>query len=283
MNLATELEICNKYKNGGSPSKITDEYNINQYAIYRILKRNGFNTRAKKTHAYKEDVFDSVDTELKAYVLGLITSDGYIANKNNRYIVQLSSTDKEIPSFLAELIEYPRPLYFISSEGVTRRTLDEWRIMICSKRLVLALEKLGVVNNKSTREVFYEGMPEGLTRHYIRGICDGDGYLGLYPVKNSIPQSSIGICGSMHILKAISGTFDTILNVPQTKIGIRDSGLAILQYRGNRTAKTICKWLYTDCNYYLPRKHAIAQRILDLKTPKELEIEKQRSLQHALF
>ncbi len=194
MNLVTELEICNKYKDGGSPSKITKEYNLSHYAIYRILKRNGFSSRGKKIHVYKEDVFDSIDTELKAYVLGLITSDGYIANKNNRYIVQLSSTDKEIPSFLAELIEYPRPLYFISSEGVARRNLDEWRIMICSKQLVLALEKLRVVNNKSTREVFCKDVPNNLLRHYIRGICDGDGSLGLYPVKNSIPQSSIGIC-----------------------------------------------------------------------------------------
>ena len=281
MNKAIEIKVCAEY-NPGTLESLSQKYNVSTSSVYRALKKNAIPT-SKKTHIYKEDVFDLIDTELKAYVLGLITSDGYIANKNNRYIAQLSSTDKEIPSFFAQLIEYPRPLYHIKSEGVARRNLDEWRIMVCSKRLVLALEKLGVVNGKSMKEVFCSDVPGILLKHYIRGIFDGDGSIGLYPVKNSISQARLSIAGSAGLLNNISEIFDFKLDISRTKIAKKDNGLCILQYCGNRTIKNICGWLYEDCNYYLSRKYDIACKVLDLKTTKEIMIEKQKELQFTLW
>ena len=272
MDKITESKICVEYK-FGMMTPLSEKYEVSRAAIYRALKRNAIPT-TKKTHIYKEDVFDLIDTELKAYVLGLITSDGYIANKNGRYVVQLSSTDKEIPSFFAQLIEYPRPLYHIKSEDVAKRTLDEWRIMVCSKRLVLALEKLGVVNGKSMKEVFCSSVPDNLIRHYIRGIFDGDGHLTVAKGYKDKFQGQIGVCGSLEMLTAISKKISQNLGARyrEPRSTNKSNDLYGLAYFGNLIAKSVTTWLYSDCNYAMSRKLVKAQQIMSLQATRKVSV-----------
>lgn len=259
MNLETELELCEGYK-PGMLVILAERYGVSQTTAWRILKKHGIQT-TKKTISYKEDVFDSIDTELKAYVLGLITSDGYIANKGQRYVVCLGSTDKEIPEAFANLIDYGRELYHIKAQGLAKRELDEWRIMVCSKRLVFALEKLGVVNFKSLQEQFCAEIPPELTRHYIRGIYDGDGSLGLYPGYKGKVQARIGLVGGFDLLSEVANIFSTTLGVPAKTPLVKDGRLHKLTYCGNNLTKIITNWLYEDCTYALPRKLDIANQI----------------------
>jgi DNA-binding transcriptional regulator WhiA len=259
-----DLAICEGYKSGKKLAELAGLHNLSQTTIYRILKANDVPT-TKKTISYREDVFDQIDTELKAYVLGLITSDGYIVNRKRRYIVQLGSTDSEIPQFLADLIEYKGNIYLIDHNRTTKRNQDEYRIMVGSKRLVEALGKLGVVNRKSLREEFCNQIPDSLLRHYIRGLYDGDGSIGIYSSRGDRGQARIGLVGSRVMLERVSLEFTQHLEIPLGKARRKSGDLYMLSYSGNNLVKVITNWLYQDCNYALSRKQALAVQISDIQ------------------
>ena len=217
--------------------------------------------RAKYTYDYT--FFDNIDSEAKAYFLGLITADGYVVEGPRRYVVNLGSTDKDLPYKLREAVQGTMPVYEILPDK-KKRWQTEWRLSICSKYMVSRLVELGIRQRKSLRETFCDAIPETLWRHYIRGVFDGDGTLGMYGYKHG-PQPRIGLVGSQQLLTTIRDLFTKILDIPSVVVSEKQNNLYRLQYSGNHIARRIIEWLYSDVAVAMNRKARIAQ--MTLNTP----------------
>ena len=61
-----------------------------------ILQENGIEViNYQNLTKFNENVFDSIDTEEKAYWLGFIFADGYISLKGNSFELSLKGSDSE--------------------------------------------------------------------------------------------------------------------------------------------------------------------------------------------
>lgn len=69
-----ELEICNLYKNGKTFAELGNMYNMDDSSILGIIRRHNIESRPTKERQYSinDHYFDSIDTEEKAYFLGIL-------------------------------------------------------------------------------------------------------------------------------------------------------------------------------------------------------------------
>ena len=120
--------------------------------------------RSIGTESIRHDYFDRIDTRKKAYLLGLLASDGTISENS---CIRLVMMDQQ-PVFFArdELAPKARILYHPST--------DAFKLSITSESLARALGKYGVVPRKSWSLV-YPSLPKKFERSFLLGYFDGDG------------------------------------------------------------------------------------------------------------
>jgi hypothetical protein len=238
----------------GRLKAIVAEYGVPQGTAWRWCRTRGVAT-TRRVIAYRDDVFDSIDSEHKAYVLGLLVSDGYIVEGPNRYVASLGSTDREIPEAFRSLVGWGRELYVIKPNPAQDRWQTEYRISVCSKRLVERLVALGVRRRKSMRESPVLGLSHPLASHFIRGVFDGDGGAGIYR-----GQAKIHLVGSEAICRFVR-EYLIQAGLPGIGCGRKDGDLWRLQCSGNNLVPAVAAVLYRAAEHWLPRKRAIFDSI----------------------
>lgn len=95
-------EYIQMYDNKPSITKLSKKYNISAKTISDRLKSLGIKVinHQNKTK-FNESIFDSIDSEEKAYWLGFIFADGYISGYNSNgkndfhFEISLKGSDKE--------------------------------------------------------------------------------------------------------------------------------------------------------------------------------------------
>jgi hypothetical protein len=75
--------IVNEYISGESSEVLAEKHNTGGNTIRRILKENGVkirpSTENKRKYKINQDFFETIDTEEKAYFLGLLYADGSLS------------------------------------------------------------------------------------------------------------------------------------------------------------------------------------------------------------
>lgn len=152
--------------------EISKKLNISGYKLKRYYliplnvvgyQRKIFRDTTRKRQIKYPNFFEKVDSELKAYILGLLASDGNIHNN----FVSIKSKD-------IELIEICNNLF----NRKIHRVDNLFRMRIGSINTVNGLKQLGLRENKSYRkglDSLFLNIPNILKCHFIRGFLDGDG------------------------------------------------------------------------------------------------------------
>lgn len=170
-NYDTQCIIDRYQEKPVSISKIAKEFNLCEVTVSRLLKkedipmwtRQDLNIGELKTNYFRE-----IDTENKAYLLGLFTADEcvYSVNQSKAFTIQLKKDDVEMIQFIKNELSIPRKI-------VTDKRDGSYGISIVNNLFVQHLIEHGVTEGKSTR--FRPTLPDYLMSHYIRGLFDGDG------------------------------------------------------------------------------------------------------------
>lgn len=177
----SDSEIVELYKVGTKCTIIAERSGIPIRRVRSILHKADINVKAGweylKINTQNDDYFEKIDSEDKAYFLGLLYADGNIYLKRNRVQITLQNEDRYILELFADKINYTGKLY----EDRGKYT----KMIICSKKMVQDLINLGCVPNKSLILKFptFEQVPLTFIRHFIRGYFDGDGYVGIMQLK----------------------------------------------------------------------------------------------------
>ena len=66
----------------------------------------------RKKYYLKEDIFDNIDTEEKAYWLGFLYADGNVANNASRIRLSLAENDLEILEKFSIFISLPECFFY---------------------------------------------------------------------------------------------------------------------------------------------------------------------------
>lgn len=176
-----EKEVVSRYLKGEPSGALAKEFGYKRKeSICHIVKKHGYDPKSIYLHhqedgkTYKDFSMEYVDSQFKAYFLGLMLTDGYISGKRNT--IGLDLTDEDAISFVASGInctysEYP------SYDRLNGQT--NYRIYLHSDKLKSDFCRLGVIpfKSKTLEGPILTKEENEFIPYILRGIIDGDGWV----------------------------------------------------------------------------------------------------------
>lgn len=232
-------KIVELYKSGLSPfsiSKILGTYNT---SIRRVLLKAGFKLKnqSEALITTSVDLFKNEEDEESQYWLGMIAADGTIGKKDN--LINLGLQEKD----LKHLEKYAKFVKKKVSKVFNKKfQINEFRVNFKNKEVNRYLKSIGITDNKSKTIVYLKP----ITRHFLRGVLDGDGY-----VKANKPVIEIA-SASIEFLKQLQYYLNS--NNVHCIINTRKDKMNILGIYKKEEVKKFYNLIYTDASVFLERK-----------------------------
>lgn len=260
-------ELFKMYETGNYTGKqLSEIFPISDVAINALLRRNGYNTKSQselqRKYPIKEDFFDKIDTEEKAYILGLLYADGCNNTDRNSVSLGLKESDKEVLEKITEIIQPTKPLQFVDTYKSREKTgfknsQNQYRLVIANKHISQRLVELGCGKSKTHSLTFptEEQVPSHLIRHFVRGYFDGDGSV------SGDKQKQFSFVGTIDFLLPLQQILMKELGFSETKLDQRhkniDNNIRSLKYCGINQCILFRDWLYEGANIYFERKRKV--------------------------
>lgn len=268
-----KMEIVEKYKsNKYNFSDIGKLHKISSTTVSKIIKseqieNNIMYRKKKRKYTLNENYFDVIDTEHKAYFLGLLYADGCNYEKKNVIYLKLQEKDKEILEKFNLAIESNRPLGFIKKKKESHQ--NSFVLSISSNLMSKKLAELGCFQKKSLTLKFptEEQVPNHLIRHFIRGYFDGDGSFTKYKdSKRDYYRMTVSIIGTIYFTTILKEIIKHKLNINcnlRIRKGKEDKTTRNLIFGGKNICEKFLNWIYNDCTFYLNRKYQKFQNCIN--------------------
>ncbi len=259
-------EIENLYKN--------ENYNfidigrkLNRYesTIRRYLNSLGYIAKSQselqRKYTIVEDFFDKIDTEEKAYILGLLYADGYNNTDKNDVCISLKEDDVEILNKITNIIQPTKPLFYLDMSPENRgmkNSKNQYRLTINNKHISKRLVELGCGKAKTSVIKFpsSEQVPNSLLHHFVRGYFDGDG-----SVSNG-KWSKVDIISTPEFLTDLQNILKESIGIGITKLNYsrkysKEVNIVSLNIGGRLQCMKFKEWLYKDATIFLKRKKEV--------------------------
>jgi hypothetical protein len=251
----TKLEIIDSYISGKSCYVIAKLCNCTPQTIYSIIKKSNTQIRtlsqSSTKYSHNQDFFSIINTEEKAYFLGLLYADGNVTKKV--LSISLQEKDKPILVKFKDVLNYTGPILSVKKLGNRQQ---QWKLSITAPNLIQDLLPHGLYPNKGTTLTFPTTISENLYHHFIRGYFDGDGCI----YTNNINKDYLfSMLGPFDFLSKVQSILIKELYLNKTKLynpkNCKITQLHVLTYQGKQNLIKISDYLYNDANYYLDRKY----------------------------
>lgn len=258
LNLHKAIEYY--VNNNVSLAKVSAKFNISYSTLSINLKKLGYKVINKQTTLnINETVFDSIDTEEKAYWLGFIFADGCVYKSHSsttkdgyRYGFTIGLKEEDYN----HLIKFNKFMQSTYNKVCIKNTKFNklccyWQVI--NKHLFDILNSYGCTPRKSLTLKFPDEnifKSKDLIRHFIRGYFDGDGSLSYIRYKSGKIAPVLSILGTLNVLLNIN-RFSDIHSKP--RLECNDSTYRICLYSTN--SWKLMHYMYDDCNIYLDRKY----------------------------
>lgn len=161
-------EIIKKYYLGFSSKQLAVEYKCATITLQRRMRKFGCIFRELghgcKKYSLNEKYFDVIDTENKAYWLGIFLTDGSTSSKIVR-LKLMKSDESHLRKFLND-IESNHPISYEYKDEFVQACVN-----IGNKYMWQQLVNKGIIANN--KRVY--SLPSNLEKDYWRGVIDGDG------------------------------------------------------------------------------------------------------------
>ena len=108
IQIEDEPKIVEMYQRGMSAPEIAEKFNVEHTMILRYLEKNGVERRngeeSHRTYEINKDLFDIIDTQEKAYLLGFIYADGCNSSDGRCIKIEVATPDRDILEKISKLI-----------------------------------------------------------------------------------------------------------------------------------------------------------------------------------
>ena len=244
-----DTDICAAYQQGFSMKNIADSGSLSEWEVRKVLLENNIAIRGLNNKGNRvEDYFSVIDTPEKAYLLGIIQTDGSVRITNRNAALTITQ-HKDYAWYIEDM------LLNFSDKVCNTKDRNCRQLQIGSKTIVNDLINLGIVPNKTKVQTddnintLWDSIPEEFKGDFIRGCIDGDGYVTFFTQKNAKNEScNIGFCSVKEIL------IDKIIEFINTKFNYRcrknkDGNIYKLYITDREKAIEIGTYLYTNFKY----------------------------------
>jgi LAGLIDADG-like domain len=167
LSLQHKQQIINAFISGIECRNIPSYVGVSERAVARVLKEADINTKRRNRYTLNESYFDVIDTQVKAYLLGLLAADGCVTKTN---YIAFESIDRELTELLSNELQYSGNIRIVQPQNYA----PHYRVNFSSQKIATALYKYGVVTGRMFSGIFYFPKSEYLAS-YILGYFDGDG------------------------------------------------------------------------------------------------------------
>ena len=245
------VECVNRRMSG---KQISREMGINYTSVHRWLRKLGLNLPNYHNELkFDNTVFDSIDTEEKAYWLGFLYADGYVERCRPLVELSLKGDDIEHLERFRQFLKNRNEVKLGKSKCANKE-FARCRLTMVDKHFHDTLIEKGCVPNKSLILAFPDKSifaSEGLILHFIRGYIDGDGNV----YKNSSGYSCFQIIGTLEFLTGIKEYFPGVFtNAYHKDKRHLTSNTYFLSVGGKKGAEFGDK-LYDNATIFLQRKY----------------------------
>lgn len=160
-----------------------------------------------RKYSFNEHYFDTIDNECKAYLLGFICADGWIANnkygKPSLLGIMIQQQDIEIIEYFKNSLNHNKETFIVKNNAIG--------INFHSVQMATTLFDYGVIPNKSltlniANVIELANIDDSLIPSFLLGYFDGDG--GIYSTFGANKKTLQWSCG-------ITGTLETCLFLQQ--------------------------------------------------------------------
>ena len=248
-----EIKDCyNKYHNKSVVARIMK---CGTDTISKILKDSGIDPTPvyilRRKYEIDDNYFEKIDTQNKAYALGIIFADGSISKNENYITISLQERDKSVLDALNSEYGGNRKLTFINYNNKNSNWQNQYMLSVSSEKMKKDLMKYGAVPNKSLVLRFPNNISSEFIPHFIRGYYDGDGSLS----KN---EDRCTIISTEDFCVRLSEIVRSELNVNSSIMychNRHDKPTRTFQIAGKNQVKKFLDWIYKDANIFLERKY----------------------------
>ena len=243
------------YNSGSTIEELAIKYSITQNTIKKNLTLMGASLIDKRgMWDLNEHFFDVIDTEEKAYWLGFIFADGYVAKDRPTFAMNLQYSDINHMQKLCDLLHYSRKIRTQVQENSTtcRMKFDNQNIYqnliskgcVPQKSLILQFpdESIFVSSNKYSKEE--------LIRHFLRGYVDGDDCITYSDKEHKYAE--FNVIGTKNFLQ---GMMKYLPCGEKTLYAKHNNGKTYQILLTNSLAYQCIDYLYKDSTMYLDRKY----------------------------
>jgi len=276
----------NKIITDATKQKMVDLY-LKGMSTYSVAKMTGFKTAKTVSDVLKEkeidrrtssdythynrEYFNNIDCHSKAYIIGLLLTDGYVLRDYDGIGIQLTEKDRYLLENIAKLLGESCSVSGIKGKG--------WRV-ICDRRVFCKpmkrlvcycpqiaedLKKLGVVKRKTKKLNKLPDIPTKYLSSFFRGLLDGDGTIGINK-SNNYPWCKL-MSSNSRFLKNCSKLLKE-LGFKNTYYKKKQNGTIDCVYidGGRNSIQRFVEWIYNNKeDLYLRRKYERAESIIDQK------------------
>lgn len=207
------------------------------------------------TYKFRENYFECIDHQEKAYWLGFLCADGCIASDRDRLHVTLSDKDISHLDKFRIAIDYPKTIRQYDYKDPKHELIrHKCSIAIGSKKLVTDLINNGCGRQKTQTLCFPNHLTYDMIRHWIRGFVDGDGSF-FY----SYNHLRFNVCGTFDVINGINTYLNLNNNIMKDK---RSPLLYYITVQNAQKMPKLVHTLYDDATVFLERKREKLNPIL---------------------
>lgn len=182
-------EIISQYKNGRTKKQIAKEFNCSVGFVAKILIQENVKKMPGQIYSFNENYFDLINTSNKAYLLGLICSDGCLYRRDGhqgQLHLIFSTTDLQLLEDIKIEMESNHPI---------KQNKDNMASLVfVSDKIFNRLLEIGIGMRKTfdldLKQIILN-IPELLFSDFLKGYFDGDGSIN--QVEKGIAQSHVVI------------------------------------------------------------------------------------------
>lgn len=243
--------------------------NRSHNAVQIKARRLGLGCKSKYT--YNQNYFNIIDTEDKAYWAGFIMADGsVIYNTDTRAYglsIKLQGGDAHHLRKFNKCIdgnvhvkEFTRKGNF-PDKSYNDKYYDGCSIRLYSQKIAQDLIDIGILPNKTYKDIKMPNISDNLMWHFVRGFLDGDGHVCVPQGENKYGYRIGFTCGSKSFLLEMQGFFE--------RYGIymhldKSRNIYKLETRNSSHIKTFISHCFDGCSIYLDRKYKNYKKLKEL-------------------
>lgn len=162
---------------------LAKEIGCSKSHVSKIWRENNLKGKENRTYYSNFDYFEKIDTANKAYIVGVVVSDGCIYKREGHQGSLHLTVEKSDKVWLEEILEE------LESNAPIKDSNNATNFTIVSEKIYQDLLNLGILPNKtyeSNYEITLSKIPKKYWIDFLHGYFDGDGSITV----RSIPSKS---------------------------------------------------------------------------------------------